>query len=105
MEQREGPEGEVHAQHEELAVREVDDAHHAEDEGEPHRDERVDPAQEDGGDEELRNYVHDRAARRSTDARRPGDGPRGAGAIDEAERAVTSAGPTRRAGSTWRDWS
>src|SRR3989442_9155878 len=63
MEQRERPEGEVHAQHEELAVGEVDHAHHAEDEGEPHRDERVDPAQKDGGDDQLGNYVHGRSTR------------------------------------------
>src|SRR5262249_62386380 len=106
VEAKEGerPEREIHAQHEELAVREVDHAHDAEDEGEPYRDERVDAAQEDGGDDELGDYVHEQRVGCSADARRPGEA-RGVAGIGKAERAATSAGPRRRGESTWHDWS
>ena len=49
----ERPEGEVHPEHQELAVGEVDDAHDAEDQGEPDRDQGVDPPEQDRRDDEL----------------------------------------------------
>ena len=44
-------EGEIHAQHEEIALGEVDHPHHPEDEAEAHAHEPVDAAEEDAGDE------------------------------------------------------
>src|SRR5215467_5569444 len=73
----EGPEREVHAQHQELAVGEVDHAHDAEDQRQPHRDEGVDAAQQHGGDEELGERRH------------LASGP------------AISSDPTGRAASTW----
>ena len=49
-------------------MREVHDAHHAEDEREPDRDERVDTAEQERRDDELGNGVHVRW-------RRPDDAP------------------------------
>ena len=46
-------EGDVHADRHELAVREVDDAHDAEDEREPDSDHGVDAAREDAGGDRL----------------------------------------------------
>src|SRR5262249_57513207 len=54
----EGEEGEVHAEHQELAVSEVHHAHDAEDQREPDGDERVDAAQQDRRDGELRENVY-----------------------------------------------
>ena len=41
----------VHAEHDELALGEVDDADHAEDQVEPDADEAVNPAEQDADDE------------------------------------------------------
>jgi len=48
----ERPECEVHAEHQELAVGEVDHAHDPEDQGQPDRDEGVDPPEQDRRDRE-----------------------------------------------------
>ena len=53
MQQRERPERGVHAEHQELAVREVDDPHDAEDQRQPDRDQGVDAAEQDRRDDEL----------------------------------------------------
>src|SRR5262249_51497705 len=50
--EEERPVCEVHAEHQELAVGEVDDAHDAEDQGEPDRDEGVDAPEQDRCDRE-----------------------------------------------------
>src|SRR5690606_14318018 len=65
--------GQVHADRDELSVREVDDAHDPEDQGQPHADERVDaPDQEPAGDvlEERDEAVHLSSPRSSTLAQR-----------------------------------
>jgi hypothetical protein len=51
VQQREGPERRVHPEHQELAVREVHDAHDAENQRQPDRDESIDPAEQDRRDE------------------------------------------------------
>ena len=44
----------VGAQHDERAMRQVDDIEHAPDQGEPQRHQRVEPAQENAADQDLR---------------------------------------------------
>src|SRR5437879_9333205 len=56
--EREREEGEVHAEHEELAVGEVDHAHDAEDQREADGDEGVDAPEQDRRDRELRDDVY-----------------------------------------------
>jgi hypothetical protein len=51
VQQCEGPERGVHPEHQELAVREVDDAHDAENQRQPDGNEGVDPAEQDRRDE------------------------------------------------------
>ena len=79
VQQREGPERSVHAEHQELAVREVHHAHDAENQRQPDRDEGVDPAEQDRRDDEL--------------------GDRG------VLTRVIYAGPTARAAPIWRGCS
>src|SRR2546425_12622998 len=57
-----GPEGDVHAEHEELAVGEVDDTHDPEDQREADGDQGIDPPEEDRRDAELREDVYLRAS-------------------------------------------
>src|SRR5439155_1432175 len=61
---RVGPlhEGDVHAEHEELAVGEVDDTHDPEDQREADGDQGIDPPEEDRRDAELREDVYLRAS-------------------------------------------
>src|SRR5213592_3889292 len=56
--EREREEGEVHAEHEKLAVGEVDHAHDAEDQREADGDEGVDDPEQDRRDRELRDDVY-----------------------------------------------
>jgi hypothetical protein len=57
-EQGERPERQVHAEHQELTVGEVDDAHDPEDQGEAHRDQGIDAPEQDRGHAELREDVY-----------------------------------------------
>ena len=83
---------------------EVDDAHHAEYEREPHRDERVDPTQENGGNDELGDYVHGRPAMGLNRRTAPQDGPGApAGSAGGAGRYRWSQGPSGI--HFLRDWS
>ena len=51
LQQREEEVGRVHPQHQQVAVGEVDDAHHAEDDGQADADEGVDAADQNAADE------------------------------------------------------
>ena len=53
MQEDHRPEGEVAADGEELAVGDVDDVEHAEDQAEPHGEQRVEPAQHHALDQEF----------------------------------------------------
>ena len=52
-ERAEGPEAHVAAEHDQLAVSDVEDLEHPEDQGQPHRGDAVDRAREDAEDERL----------------------------------------------------
>lgn len=53
-------EGEIHAQHEEIALGKIDDAHHAEDEAEPDAHQAVDAAEENPRRQRLQKRLDDR---------------------------------------------
>src|SRR6266508_5563177 len=56
-------EGEIHAKHQELALGEVDDPHHAEDDAEPDAHQAVDGADQNAGDERLKENLDESAQR------------------------------------------
>ena len=58
VEQLEDEEGDVHPEHQQIAVREVDDAHDAEHERQPDADEGVDPADQDATQQRLQEQHH-----------------------------------------------
>ena len=70
--------GEVHPPYHHVAVREIDDAHDAEDEREPHGHEAVDTAEEDPADQPLEDEgrIHVRSPERIARAQ-PALGTRG----------------------------
>src|SRR5262249_46400943 len=61
--------GAVHREHQELAVGEVDDAQHAEDQRQADAHERVDAADEQTGDDQLSDGCHRPRSRRDGNAR------------------------------------
>jgi hypothetical protein len=68
---------EVHPQHHEVALREVDNAHDAEDEHQPDAHERVDAADEQSGGDVLEKLGQDDRLARSPRLLVPADRPRG----------------------------
>ena len=57
-------EGEIHAEHQELALGEIDDAHHAKDDSQPDTHQAVDRANQNAGRERLEKNLHEIAERR-----------------------------------------
>ena len=60
MQEDDRREGEIAADGEELSVGDVDDVEHAEDQAEPDREERVEPAEDHALDEELEERLEHR---------------------------------------------
>ena len=72
VEQRVGEERNVHRQHDEVAVGEVDHVHHAPDQGEPRREQRIYRSHHQPADHDLQQYHASSRARPTHDAPRGG---------------------------------
>jgi len=64
VEGRDDVEGEIHAEHQEFALGEIDDAHDAEDDPEPDAHQAVDRSQQNACRERLEKNLHEIAERR-----------------------------------------
>ena len=98
LSERERPERDVHADHHQLAVREVDDLHDAHDQGHPEPDQGVEPTEQDPRDEDLPEQLD-----LTGDLWRHGITPVGAGAllaVAPARRRDRRRGPRRGPSAT-----
>ena len=58
MEEGEEPEGDIHGHHHEFAMGEIDDLHHAHDEGHADANESIETAKQNSGDQGLQKELN-----------------------------------------------